>query len=52
MFILDTVDESRNRSKGIKVHGNLIKECIGGSGNLMKFDTYDELESRLSSMTL
>ena len=44
-FVLDTVDESRNRSNCIKVHGNLIKECIRGSGNVMKFDTHDESES-------
>ena len=51
-FILDTIDESRNRSIGIKVHGNLMKECIGGSGNLIKLDTYDESESRFSATTL
>ena len=51
-FILDTIDESRNQSIGIKVHGNLMKECIGGSGNPIKLDTYDESESRFSATTL
>ena len=51
-FILDNVDESKNRSNGIKVHGDLMKEGIRGSGNLMKSDTYDESESRFSSTIL
>ena len=29
-----------------------MKECIGGSGNLIKLDTYDESESRFSATTL
>ena len=44
-FTLDTVDESKNRSNGAKVHGNLTKECIKDLGSLMDLDTHDESES-------
>ena len=52
MFVFDTVDEAKNRSNYIKVHGNFTKECIRGLGNVLKFDTYDESESRFSVTTL
>ena len=51
-FTLDTVDESKNRSNGAKVHGNLTKECIKHQESLMDLDTRDESESRVSSLTL
>ena len=27
-FTLDTVNESKNRSDGIKAHGKLMKQCL------------------------
>ena len=45
-FTLDTVDESKNRSNGAKVHGNLTKKCVNHQESLMDLDTSDESESR------
>ena len=45
-FTLDTVDESKNRSNGAKVHGNLTKKSIKHQESLMDLDTSDESESR------
>ena len=45
-FSLDTVDESRNQSKGVKVHGSLTKKCVKHQESLMDLDTSHESESR------
>ena len=51
-FSLDTVDESKNRSKGAKVHGNLTNKCFKHQESLRDLDTRDESERRVSSLTL
>ena len=51
-FSLDTVDESKNRSNGAKVHGNLAKECFKHQESLMDLDTHDESQSRVSALIL
>ena len=45
-FGLDTVNKSKNRSKGVKVHGSLTKKCTKHQESLMDLDTSNESESR------
>ena len=45
-FSIDTVDESKNRSKDAKVHGKSANKCIQHQESLMNLDTSDESKNR------
>ena len=45
-FGLDIIDESKNRSNGAKIHGNLTEKHFKHQESLMGLDTSDESESR------
>ena len=45
-FSIDTVDESKNRSKGTKVHGKSANKYVQHQESFMNLDTSDESESR------
>ena len=45
-FSIDTIDESKNRSKGAKVHGKSGNKYVQHQESFMNLDTSDKSESR------